>query len=107
MLNRLRPRRMPRLPGRNFKPEANLFGFRNKGESAFHNVKKLMGFDKMVMNKLSFFYFTGNVFTAFCVFKAYGWMFTIYQRRNEKLFEEERIKDTAKIYNDTNIKLKK
>ena len=65
MLGIFRGRTFRPMTTRKFTANVTLIGraFRGEGKSAALN--RVQGYDKVLLNKLSFFYLTGNVFTAF------------------------------------------
>ena len=65
MMRLLRPRRFATGPTRKFTKDTNLFGTPLKGEARLAALNRVAGFEKMLLNKLSFFYVTGNVFTIY------------------------------------------
>ena len=87
----------------------NMLGRIVKGEGKLVNITKLVGTDKMLLSKMSFFYLTGNVFTAYCFFKAAGWVSSFVERRQSKIYEEKimefALKDAGIDPTDANCKI--
>ena len=83
-----RPRQFRSLTTRKFTPNTNLFGRALKGEGKKLTANKVAGFEKMALNKLAFFHMTGNVFTAYCLMKATGWLFSVYDRKQNKIYDD-------------------
>ena len=94
----LRPRRFFNYASRKFSPNTTLLGNSIKSESKILLDGRIMGFEKMLLNKLSFFYLAGNVFTFYCIMKAGGWALTIFERAQNKKFEDEILAQAEKEY---------
>lgn len=68
------------------------------GEGALLIGNKVAGFDKMLLDKLSFFYMTGNVFALYAVWKGFSWSITFFDRLKNKKFEDSIVTQTAEQY---------
>ncbi|CAI2380405.1 unnamed protein product [Moneuplotes crassus] len=96
MFRIFRPRTFGYLKARKFTANTNLLGRSLKGEGVKAAKNRVIGYDKMVLNKLSFFHLTGNVFTAYCVLKSIGWAQSILERKQNKIYEDQILSEVAK-----------
>ena len=65
MFGFFRPRTFRVLKARKFTANTNLLGKNLKGEGMKLIANRVNGYDKMLLNKLSFLHLTGNIFTAY------------------------------------------
>ena len=92
MLSVLRPRKLFNRLGRaNYNPTKTLLGRPPKGEGLKLLDRSYNGFDRMVLDKFSFFQLTGNVFTLYSLLLASGWAISFFERKRNKKFEQELI----------------
>ena len=65
MLKLFRPRNFQRNTARKYTAYTTLIGNSLKGEGVRLAFNRTQGWDKVLLNKLSFFHLTRNVFTAY------------------------------------------
>ena len=65
MLRIFRARAFRSMTSRKYTADTNLIGRALRGEGKRAALNKIQGYDKVLINKLSFFHLTGNVFTAY------------------------------------------
>ena len=96
MMKILRPRVFTSSKGRKFTMHTNLLAKPLKGEGSLVNLHKFVGWDRVVLSNLNFFYLTGNVFAAYCLLKGTGWAWSFIERSSNKVYEDQIYEAAAK-----------
>ena len=90
MLSKLRPQRFVNRTSRKFNPNSKLLGGTMKGDATETlKLNRGRGLEKMLLNKINFFYLTGNVFTLYCFLKLFGWSSRFLDKHQTRYYEDK------------------